>query len=332
MNSGISIIVCCYNSSQRIEPTLQHIANQQIDSKYIECILVDNNSTDHTTERANEIWQSLGTPFSLKIFSEPQQGLIHARIKGIQESTHKYIIFCDDDNWLNNNYAHIAIELFDKNPNIAAIGGESVLANPESAPDWFADHQLGYAIGSQRKIDGNANSGHYLWGAGLCVRKDVILRTFITPYTLTGRTGNQLGSGEDVEMCARILLMGYSLYYDSRLKLKHDIDVNRLTWNYMKILFEGHTISNRIFQTYQLAIDIYIQSFRHNAFIFFYYLIKSLATYLFDLKSPNSIHPRTMLSDFMSFLIGTPLKNCSAAARSILFFSKKLSETSCKCH
>jgi glycosyltransferase involved in cell wall biosynthesis len=51
--SGVSIIICAYNASKRIVPTLQHLQNQQFNKPISwEVIVVDNASDDNTSEIA----------------------------------------------------------------------------------------------------------------------------------------------------------------------------------------------------------------------------------------------------------------------------------------
>src|SRR5258708_7275133 len=98
---GISVIICCYNSAKRIAETLTHLSQQELDLGISwEVILVDNNSQDKTTEVANITWHSFKRDVPFKIILEPRQGLAHARRKGIDESRYDYLLFCDDDNWL----------------------------------------------------------------------------------------------------------------------------------------------------------------------------------------------------------------------------------------
>jgi len=57
---GISVVICCYNSASRLPATLQHIAEQSLDSEILwEIIIVDNASTDNTAEIASTYWQFL---------------------------------------------------------------------------------------------------------------------------------------------------------------------------------------------------------------------------------------------------------------------------------
>src|SRR6202035_5061082 len=83
-NNGVSVIICCYNSVDRLPQTLKHLANQNVpDGLSLEILLVDNASTDHTAERALEIWnQLLPGSMILRVIQEPKPGQQFARISG----------------------------------------------------------------------------------------------------------------------------------------------------------------------------------------------------------------------------------------------------------
>jgi cellulose synthase/poly-beta-1,6-N-acetylglucosamine synthase-like glycosyltransferase len=56
-NWGVSVVICCYNSSQRLPQTLGHLLAQEceVDLPW-EVIVVDNASTDGTAEVARSVW------------------------------------------------------------------------------------------------------------------------------------------------------------------------------------------------------------------------------------------------------------------------------------
>ena len=59
--SGISVIVCCYNSAAVIEGTLEKLAGQKFKTVFPkEVILVNNNCTDDTGGIAEQIWKKNG--------------------------------------------------------------------------------------------------------------------------------------------------------------------------------------------------------------------------------------------------------------------------------
>ena len=95
LKSGISIIICCYNSASRIAETLRNIFAVHIPTNFnYELIIVDNNSTDETKLVAWDAFEKYcqrGIHF--RIIDENTPGLTSARKKGIQEAKYQLILF-----------------------------------------------------------------------------------------------------------------------------------------------------------------------------------------------------------------------------------------------
>lgn len=258
-NRGVSIVICCFNSAIRLPETIRHIALQEVPNDIPwELIVVNNNSTDNTTTIALAEIQKYETLVSRsKIVDEPMAGLSYARQKGVSVATYEYLVFCDDDNWLDTNYTNIAYKTLNSNAKIGAVGGQSIEISEAKFPDWWDDYKSGYAVGKQAENTGDISYRKYLWGSGLAFKKTLFTKAFKhIPSLLTDRKGNELSSGGDSELCMRFLLMGYQLYYDESLKFKHYIDPNRLTWSYRKQLFQGFTYSSEILNAYGQYITI----------------------------------------------------------------------------
>src|ERR1700722_6664884 len=204
---GVSIIICCYNSELLIEQTLQHIASQKREMNLAcEVILVDNASIDHTQKIARSVWSKKNPgKINLVIIQEPKQGLTYARQKGIRIATYEYLIFCDDDNWLDENYVQNTFNLFKSNAHVAVLGGLGMaqFEDPLSKPVWFDKFYHGYAVGPQADKESLLNG---VYGAGMAVRKSVLKAIADQPMFLHDRKQNLLTSGGDGEICYRVLL------------------------------------------------------------------------------------------------------------------------------
>src|SRR4051812_32311772 len=93
---GISVIICCYNSSQRIHYALKHLEQQSFeDDLRWEVIVVDNASSDGTGRIAESIWREFNCDIPFRVVTESEPGLSHARNKGVAEARFEYLIFCD---------------------------------------------------------------------------------------------------------------------------------------------------------------------------------------------------------------------------------------------
>lgn len=257
LQAGVSVIICCYNSASRIGVTIKHIALQKVPELIPwEVILVDNNSTDDTRIKAIEEWEQHQVPVSIKIITEPKAGLIYARQKGISEAKYDLLLFCDDDNWLEENYIRYAQEIMNSNKSVAILGGTSDGEFESEKPLWFNTFQNAYAIGKPLKQSGIANNRTYIAGAGMVVRKQLfeLLDKLQFIPLLTGRKGSELLSGEDSEISLLALFLGYDLYYDERLKFTHFITEKRLSWKYcVSMLAWGHAIPQVYFEFYNFC-------------------------------------------------------------------------------
>lgn len=237
---SFSIIICCYNSSSRITQTLTYLAKLKYPKELCEIILVDNNSSDDTSEIAISCWEEQKAPFSLIVVKESNAGLAYARKAGVLASKHDYGIFCDDDNWLERNYLVKANEIFSQNENIGLIGGASSAITSIDLPPWFYKYAEMFAVGIQSLRSGDVTHRKYLWGAGLCFRAGLMRRLYrsVEPQ-VSGRKGALLLSGDDGEICAWTIFSGLRLYYDEDLKFYHYIEDNRLSNSYFKkFIFE----------------------------------------------------------------------------------------------
>lgn len=256
---NISIIICCYNSANRIKPTLVHIAHQDLLDFSSEVIVVDNNCTDDTISVAKKVWMDCNNPFSLRIVEEKRAGLSYARNTGVMAARGEIIIFCDDDNWLDKDYCKIAYKIMDSDASIGALGGRGLAVSDDDLPHWFTTYQGGYAVGVQSMNSGFIDERGYLWGAGMVLRNDDMRKLLSAGFksALTDRVGNNLTSGGDSEICKWFLIIGKHLYYSEKLIFKHYIEQKRLKKEYLIKLHEGHKQSPDLLAFYNIYILCY---------------------------------------------------------------------------
>jgi cellulose synthase/poly-beta-1,6-N-acetylglucosamine synthase-like glycosyltransferase len=253
---GVSVVVCCHNSAARIGPTLEHLARQRPRCAW-EVIVVDNGSCDDTVAVAGLTWQEHGSPAPLRVVSEPQLGLTFARACGISEAQHEYVVFCDDDNWLDADYLQQAVEIIDSEPEIGALGGICRAASDAEIPAWFWSYAHEYAVGAQALESGDITSRRLLWGAGMVLRRSAIQHIMAEGVRtlLTDRRGTELTTGGDSEICKWLILAGYRLWYDERLKLTHFIRPDRLTKEHCQRLRAANDAAGGLLKPYQFVID-----------------------------------------------------------------------------
>lgn len=238
--NGFSIVICCYNSSNRIGKCLSHIASLKVPNLLqAEVIVVDNASTDNTSIAVERHWEKLKSPFPLIQVCEPTPGLSFARKKGVGASKYEYILFCDDDNWLDKDYLNVVFKLISKNKSIGAIGGWGQAFFEEEEPEWFYKYSYLYAVGKQGTIiDNVSKDNNCLYGAGLVIKKSAWQDLFSRGFNsiLTDRKGNNLSSGGDTELTYALRLAGYQLWFSQEMTFQHFMPKNRMSLDYLKKL------------------------------------------------------------------------------------------------
>ena len=253
----ITLILCCYNGRGRLRSTIEHLVIQKVGASLSwEFVFVDNNSSDGSADYVQSLWEKSGNDVPLRIVKETRPGLVYARIAGVNAAKGKYIIFCDDDNWLREDYLQTAYELMEAMPNVGVSGGQSLLAPGVEAPEWWEKQQGNFAVGKQLEYTGIANERGFLYGAGMVTRTELARRIFDEryPFLLTGRKGDQLLSGEDGEYCWRVMMLGYDLYYSEALFYWHDVDPKRLNNEQLAKLLKSFEAGYTICEKYQYAI------------------------------------------------------------------------------
>jgi glycosyltransferase involved in cell wall biosynthesis len=254
--SGVSVVICCYNSESLLPTTIQYIAKQIVPNDIPwEVIIVDNASTDKTIEVAQrEVRLNLkNIPYT--IVEQPVKGLTAAREKGLECARYEVVIFCDDDNWLTDRYIDISFKIMINNATIGALGGKGEVMTDGKIPSWFATNEALYAVGSQNNFSGDITETRgWVSGAGFVIRKSAWLLMKKNGYNhlLRGRQGR----GQDVEMCLAIRLAGYKIWYDDRLTFKHFIPKNRLDWKYFLNLNETQHRAIPIFSAYNHVLNL----------------------------------------------------------------------------
>jgi glycosyltransferase involved in cell wall biosynthesis len=253
---GVSVIICCYNSASRLVPTLEHLAKQKV-SKDIswEVVIVNNASTDNTVEVALETWKRHGLQVPLFIADQSIPGLSFAREKGIEKANFEYLLFCDDDNWLDENYIDNVYNIMMADEKIGALGGYGTPYFETDPPGNLLKYSGYYATGLQRTGTGDVGYPH-VYGAGCTYRKSAIVHLFEKgfKYQLTGRNGDKLMCGEDHELCYALFLSGYKIWASDKLTFYHFIPSSRITTDYIRRNIMGIAHSNFVLSIYKLLI------------------------------------------------------------------------------
>jgi len=258
LKPGVSVVVCCYNSAEVIEPTIKALARQEVPQGVsCEVILVDNNCTDSTVQAAEDTWEKENSPYPLRIVKENEPGLIYARNTGVFSASYDILLFVDDDNILEPNWVKRLVDMYSRWPDVGAIGGYNEPLCEGEKPGWFDELSSMYACTPKRENPGESGVKRTLFGAGLSFRTSILRSVFASPVPLylVGMKKDIPSRGEDSEICLRAGLMGWVLRYEKSLKLKHYILKRRLNWDYVLQCRRGGGNADIILLIYQDLLD-----------------------------------------------------------------------------
>lgn len=244
----ISVIICTHDPrAQYLERVLSSLRLQNLPTEQWELLLIDNKSHEILSSNWDLTWH----PQSRHI-REENLGLIHARLRGIIESSGEILIFVDDDNLLHNDYLEVALRISHEWPTIGVWGG-SIAPEYEILPtDDIKPYLEGLAI---KEIQKNYWTNIPSWslacpyGAGMCVKR-YIANLYLNEVSkspirrLLGRTGKQLFSAEDSDLAFLACDAGYGMGRFKDLRLTHLIPKKRLNAQYISSLYAGFAYSN----------------------------------------------------------------------------------------
>ena len=112
----ISVVTPTFNRANELYFLVQSIQNQTLDHSLFEMIIADDGSTDHTEILIQSLKDKID--FTLKIFTQKNQGPGAARNYGIKNSKGELILFIDSDCeadslWMETIYDYYKEEGFD---------------------------------------------------------------------------------------------------------------------------------------------------------------------------------------------------------------------------
>ncbi len=125
----VSIIIPCYNSEPFITECLESCQIQTY--RHIEIIVIDDGSTDKSTEVVNQ-FIAKNSDLNCRLLSKENKGASSARNTGIKESNGIFIQFLDADDILFKDKIQSQINLISENQNCQLIVGSYETVNLQS--------------------------------------------------------------------------------------------------------------------------------------------------------------------------------------------------------
>ena len=253
-----SIIICTYNREKYILSLLESIASQDFPRQSYEIVLVNNNSTDRTEELCTQFCQR-HPDIHFHYCVESQQGLSHARNRGIAESQGEYLIYVDDDATVFPDYLQAYSQFFQTCPDILAAGGPIIPVYEENPPAWLTHFTKELLTGYLYRGDktGFFTRGKYPGGGNACYRK-IFFKQFGLFNVALGRKGNNLIGAEEKDLFSRFLAAGNKIGYVPKAGIYHCIPPEKLTREHLIRLSYSIGVSERI-RTRSVSLPAYFK-------------------------------------------------------------------------
>lgn len=234
-----TIVICTYNGGVRISGVLEKILQQGNSLEVIDkIVIVDNNSSDNTREVV--LQYSVNCPIVEYIF-EGVPGLSNARRAGVNVVNTEWIIFLDDDNYITPHWLEHVVDFTRNHPRVGVFNGAVIpKLEFERTEEYIKRLEASYKVLActhlnEEELHKNPQTPfRNPIGAGMIIRTNP-LKLLIDKGWLnaSGRTKDNLASGEDGEMAYWVKNQGYQFGFCKDAVLYHGIPQARLEDNYL---------------------------------------------------------------------------------------------------
>jgi glycosyltransferase involved in cell wall biosynthesis len=228
--TSIDLVICTYNNVALLDATLDAVSHQRVpEGVDWQVLVVDNNCTDRTREVLERHLSACRIP--LRAVVETRQGLTHARVCGVKNTTGEWVAFVDDDCLLAEDWVGQAARFAQGHAECGAFGGQIIPRWEAPPPPYVLSRRYAYAS----KYHGETpHRRPWLAGAGLVVRREALMSCgWLNRQYLEDRTGDSLVSGGDMEIALRVGSK-YELWYNPACKLQHVIPARRMSRQYVR--------------------------------------------------------------------------------------------------
>lgn len=221
----ISVIICTYNRVDMLSVTLQSWLSVDDAGYKAEMIIVDNNSTDSTSQLVASFRAEC--PGQLRYVRETKTGLSHARNRGIQEASGDIIAFVDDDIFFDKSWLKEICRAFLENPEVACVGGKSIPKFETTAPEWITEKIYRfYGSTCSGEQDRLMVFPEHPFGLNMAFRKSIFSQVGEFNPNL-GRLKGNLLSNDETDLFHRIHKSQLKVYFASKAILFHRIPAER---------------------------------------------------------------------------------------------------------
>lgn len=132
----ISVIVCTHNRAALLPNVLSQLCDQDYPPESFEIIIVDNGSTDDTTEVVQRFKPD--RKLTLRFVQETRQGVTFARNRGAEEAQNPYLVYLDDDCSVGKSWLSQLVSGFGLSDQVSVVAGSVIVdLGSQKMPAWL---------------------------------------------------------------------------------------------------------------------------------------------------------------------------------------------------
>lgn len=230
-STGLSVVIAGYTTDRfiDIQDALESMRAQTC--RGIEVVFVVDGSTDlqQKMQQVSEEFHDLDLRI---VFNDGERGLSRARNLGVSVASGNIIAFIDDDAIALPDWAEETVKTFTDSSIIGVTGPSWPLWEDESM-SWFPQ-DLEWVVGGTRWFSpGEMCDVKNVWGTNMSFRREIFdagIR-FSSAFGLRG-TGGTVAEETDISLRVRHVT-GKRIVYNPRVKVRHKVTRNRLSWSFI---------------------------------------------------------------------------------------------------
>lgn len=218
MTVNLSIIILSFNTKKLTLDCIRSIFKiykKNIEDKEIEIIISDNNSKDGTIEEIEKIK-------GVKLVKNQENfGFSKGNNLGERKANGKYVLFLNSDTQIKDNGFLKMIKFMDEHEKAGILGAK--LTNPDgtsqkSCGNFYTLFNLLFTLFGKdiivRKNPNKLEKVEWVSGASLMIRRNIFNK-------IHGFDEDFFMYVEDMELCYRVIKLGFEIYFYPDIKLIH---------------------------------------------------------------------------------------------------------------
>jgi len=233
----LSVIICTWSRSDSLRQTLESLQRMEVPATLQwELLVVDNNSTDDTSQVIDEFTERL----PLKKLFEPRAGKSHALNLAVKSASGQHFIFTDDDVLVSTQWLCAYAAGFQQYSDMSLFGGPiEPRFMGKQVPRWllsgFSVVANAFAIIDPQDAQGEITRDNYPYGANMAAHRRVFA-SHTYPVEIGPRPGSEI-RGEEMVLIWNVLAGGGSGVWVPEATVEHCIPQKRQTLAYLRAYY-----------------------------------------------------------------------------------------------